>query len=183
MITLIIYWKPYIFFFYHKWAFGIQKNASSDINRYKMDINCGKFCLRRKAPMPAMNSERRATGEPTSQWQIHFCSKISTHSFQDGISSDFHMMKQRWDLSITLAGWMIPAQLLHLSSTRGSLGWKSRSGLLPAPVHCTKPPLDVTWSHLLCSHPPIPRQLHQWEQGLGNPQCHVIKFYSLLLAQ
>lgn len=23
-----------------------MKNASSDINRYEIDINCGKFCLR-----------------------------------------------------------------------------------------------------------------------------------------
>jgi len=44
-----------------------MKNASSDINGYKMDINCGKFCLRGKNPMSAVNWKRGPTREPLSQ--------------------------------------------------------------------------------------------------------------------
>lgn len=73
-----------------------MKNASSHINGYKTDTNCGKFCLRGKTPMSAVNWERGPTGEPISRWKIFFYRKISAYSFQAGLPHDFHVIRLWW---------------------------------------------------------------------------------------
>lgn len=73
-----------------------MKSASSDINGYKMDINCGKFCLRGKTPMSAWERALREGANRGARFSMEkfFYRKISAHSFQVGFPHDFHVIRQ-----------------------------------------------------------------------------------------
>lgn len=140
------------------------------------------FVLEGKLPCQQWTERGGQQGSPFLDGKAYSTEKISAYSFQAGLPCDFHVIRQWWAKHPSIVSAMHascdpPDPQVHIGLT-----WlKGGSGLLlplsESTSRCdSKPPPFLT-------SPPKPEQLHQWEQGLGNPQCHVIEFYSPLPAQ